>query len=127
MLPMMTDDRALRLVDLCAELDRRDRQLGEAWDEVLRLRGENERLQIEKHDLAEQLMRMGKRPDMIITLQEARDNIGRSVVYVPRHGFREDGRISSVNNYYVFVRYRNGVAATRPEDLEWLLPGSDPT
>jgi hypothetical protein len=56
----------------------------------------------------------------MITLQEARDNIGRGVVYVPRHGKREDGRISSVNAYYVFVRYSGGVAATSPEDLVWL-------
>jgi predicted nucleic acid-binding Zn-ribbon protein len=42
--------------------DRREDQIAEAWDEVERLRGENERLQLEKHDLAERLMRQGGDP-----------------------------------------------------------------
>jgi hypothetical protein len=34
----------------------------EAWDEVERLRGVIERLELEKHGLAERLMRMGSKP-----------------------------------------------------------------
>jgi FtsZ-binding cell division protein ZapB len=37
-------------------------QLGEAWDEVERLRGVVERLKIEKHDLAERLSQAGSDP-----------------------------------------------------------------
>jgi hypothetical protein len=42
--------------------DRREDQIAEAWDEVERLRGENERLRIERHDLAERLQQAGGDP-----------------------------------------------------------------
>jgi hypothetical protein len=52
-------------------------------------------------------------------------DIGRGVVYRPALGKAEDGKITSFNEYYVFVRYGgNGIAATRREDLTWLT-GSD--
>jgi hypothetical protein len=47
---------------LIVAADRREDQIAEAWDEVERLRGVIERLQIEKHDLAERLMRTGSKP-----------------------------------------------------------------
>lgn len=54
-----------------------------------------------------------------MTLDEARENIGRSVVYCPAHGSFEDGLIKSVNDRYVMVDYQGNVKATAPEDL-WL-------
>lgn len=56
-----------------------------------------------------------------MTLLEAAENIGRGVVYSPRHGVREDGRIAAVNDTYVHVDYRGQVKATRPEDLSFLV------
>jgi hypothetical protein len=38
------------------------RQAAEAWDEVERLRGVVERLEVEKHALAEELLRRGSDP-----------------------------------------------------------------
>ena len=62
-----------------------------------------------------------------MTLEEARKNIGRYVVYTPFKGCdasqKEMGIITSVNDRYVFVRYGNDInsKATRPEDLKmWL-------
>ena len=47
---------------LNATLDRYVRLLDEALDEVERLRGVIDRLEIEKHDLAERLMRQSSDP-----------------------------------------------------------------
>ena len=58
-----------------------------------------------------------------MTLEEAKQNIGRYVVYIPHptcpNNQRELGVITSVNEKYVFVRYGNDVhsKATRAEDL----------
>jgi hypothetical protein len=57
-----------------------------------------------------------------VTLDEAGAAIGRSVVYVEKHGDeerREAGVIVSRNDYFVFVRYGNDKLskATRAEDL----------
>jgi ribosomal protein L35AE/L33A len=59
-----------------------------------------------------------------MTLQEARENIGRSVVYKPFEGCSksqiEYGVITSVNDRYVFVRYGNELQskATGAENLK---------
>jgi hypothetical protein len=59
-----------------------------------------------------------------MTLEEARKNIGRYVVYTPFEGCsdnqKEVGVITSVNDTYVFVRYGDELhsKATRPEDLK---------
>jgi hypothetical protein len=51
-------------------------------------------------------------------------DIGRSVIYIPSHGNREYGIITSFNSRFVFVRYshqhqtQNGQATMR-EDLHW--------
>jgi hypothetical protein len=43
-----------------------------------------------------------------MTLDEARDSIGESVVYLPDHGGpAEDGVITGVSSSVVFVRYRH--------------------
>jgi ElaB/YqjD/DUF883 family membrane-anchored ribosome-binding protein len=39
-----------------------ERQLAEAWDEVERLRGQVERLLVEKHNLVERLMKASSDP-----------------------------------------------------------------
>lgn len=60
-----------------------------------------------------------------MTLEEAKNNIGRLVVYTPFEGFDESqieyGVITSVNDRYVFVRYGRKIhsEATRPEDLKF--------
>lgn len=60
----------------------------------------------------------------ITMLDESDKGIG--VVYVSRHGAREDGTISSWSKDYVFVRFRNGaVNACHPSDLEWLCGKDD--
>ena len=52
-------------------------------------------------------------------------DIGRGVVYTPAHGPAEDGVITSINDSFVFVRYKKqhpsapGQATSR-EDLRWL-------
>lgn len=57
-------------------------------------------------------------------LSEARENIGRKVVYTPfkdcEYYMKETGVITSTNNKFVFVRYGNDVnsKATMAEDLE---------
>ena len=55
------------------------------------------------------------------SLQES--DRGRTVVYTPRVGPREDGTISSWNDRLVFVRYRGSetAKATDPHDLDFLL------
>lgn len=60
-----------------------------------------------------------------MTLDEARRNIGRGVVYRPAHGPAEDGVITRVNDRYVFVRYGadRGSKATDPWALEFLSGG----
>lgn len=57
-----------------------------------------------------------------MTLDQARDNIGRRVVYVPRFEMREYGVISGVNDLVVFVHYAGDqqAKATNPEDLEFI-------
>jgi hypothetical protein len=54
-----------------------------------------------------------------MTRDEAKTNIGRLVVYRPFPDVYEEGVITSVGDYYVFVRYgsQQTSAATRPEDL----------
>jgi hypothetical protein len=57
-----------------------------------------------------------------MTLDEARDHIGEGVIYRAGSVVAEDGVITSVNDHYVFVRYRvlgDGVA-TAPGDLTLL-------
>lgn len=67
-----------------------------------------------------------------MTLDEARENIGASVVYIGAHDAREYGVISSVRQHFVFVRYGTDDygKATYPEDLELAtasLPGASPS
>lgn len=61
---------------------------------------------------------------MAISLSDAREGIGRKVVYHPAGdwSWSEEGVITSVNDTYVFVRYGTNVtsAATPPEQLEWI-------
>lgn len=59
-----------------------------------------------------------------VTLEAARENIGRGVVYRPGFGEPEAGVITSVGEANVFVRYGadRGSKATRPGDLEWEHP-----
>ena len=40
-----------------------------------------------------------------MTLDEARNNIGRAVVYDDGHGPKQDGTITRVSTHGVFVRY----------------------
>ncbi len=68
---------------LTVAADRREDQIAEAWDEVERLRGQVERLQVEKaalkaekHDLIERLMQMGSDPH--VTTQKQGDVACRS-------------------------------------------------
>jgi hypothetical protein len=59
-----------------------------------------------------------------VTLDEARQHIGRGVVYQAcSHCPREDGVITSVNDAYVFVRYAGDQQskATNPADLTLLF------
>ena len=59
-----------------------------------------------------------------MTLEKAKENIGRKVIYVPYEGcpnrLKESGTIARVNDSYVFVRYGAdyGVKATSARDLE---------
>ena len=59
-----------------------------------------------------------------MTLEEARQHIDRAVIYRTEGQPPEDGVITSVNDAYVFVRYRGwgGSKATRAEDLELANP-----
>ena len=60
-----------------------------------------------------------------MTLEEAKNNIGRYVTYTPFQGCSKNqyelGVITGVNETYVFVRYGNDInsKATRPEDLKF--------
>lgn len=60
----------------------------------------------------------------MITLEEARLNIGRKVIY--NNGFDIDkGVVTSVNAKFIFVKYPKNVdsgTATNPEDLFWEDP-----
>lgn len=59
----------------------------------------------------------------MITIEEARRNIGRAVLYMARPELPvEEGTITKVNDQFVFVLYRGDYISksTRPEDLEWL-------
>lgn len=59
----------------------------------------------------------------MISLEQARANVGAGVVYQAHAGAeREDGEITSVNDRYVFVRFRGdtGSKACSAEDLELL-------
>lgn len=61
-----------------------------------------------------------------MTLDEARDGIGRLVVYGGNgNTMREEGVITSVNNSYVFVRYTGdmGSKATAAEALQFSIEG----
>jgi hypothetical protein len=54
-----------------------------------------------------------------MTRDEAAANIGRLVVYRPLPDVMEEGVITSIGDYYVFVRYgtEQTSAGTPPEDL----------
>jgi hypothetical protein len=61
----------------------------------------------------------------MISLEDAKNNIGRAVIYTPfkncEDSIKERGYITSVNNMFIFVRYsysNNGIA-TYPGDLEF--------
>ena len=60
----------------------------------------------------------------MITIDQARDNIGRGVVYRRPHCETEQGVITSVSETTVFVRYSGDMHSkgTCPADLEWLTP-----
>jgi hypothetical protein len=65
-----------------------------------------------------------------MTLEQARENIGRIVVYKKQwhNGKMEQGIITSVNDKYAFVRYDyqmqdSSGQATDPKDLELLNKG----
>lgn len=59
-----------------------------------------------------------------MTLEEANDNIGCEVKYAPYKGCSKEeceyGIITSVNDFYVFVKYRGDffAKATRPESIQ---------
>lgn len=61
-----------------------------------------------------------------MTLDEARHNVGRLVIYERPHCLREEGVITSVNDRYVFVRYGSGQTsqATDPADLVFSVGGA---
>lgn len=63
-----------------------------------------------------------------MTLDEARDHIGHGVVYRASHGRTEDGVITSVNDYWVFVRYATDrhSKATDPAALTLLSQAGTP-
>lgn len=64
----------------------------------------------------------------MITLAEAKENVGRWVVYVPEGARPELGVITEAREVYgcsgyVFVRYRGDLhaKATAPEMLDWTI------
>lgn len=54
-------------------------------------------------------------------IRPTEEDVGRRVIYDDDHGTREPGTITSMNVYFVFVRYGKGETsqATKREDLEW--------
>ena len=58
----------------------------------------------------------------MITLEDARANVGRGVVYHPTPRTVEQGVITGVSRTYVFVLYDGDqqAKATAPEALDWL-------
>lgn len=63
----------------------------------------------------------------MITIEQARVNIGRGVVYRRPHCKPEQGVITSVSVTNVFVRYAGSMHSrgTCPADLDWLTPGGE--
>lgn len=57
-------------------------------------------------------------------LEEAAANIGRGVIYAPRHGAVETGVIKAVGSRFVHVAYGNQTTAkaTSPGDLILMNP-----
>lgn len=63
----------------------------------------------------------------MIKIEEAKNNLGRAVKYIPFSGCSSDqvqhGIIHSVNDRYIFVSFGNRTMgrgeACRPDDLEW--------
>ena len=64
----------------------------------------------------------------MITIDQARLNIGRGVVYRRPYCKTEQGVITSVSETSVFVRYLGDMHSkgTCPADLEWLTPDEQP-
>ena len=62
---------------------------------------------------------------MAITIEQARANIGRGVIYRRPYCEAEQGTITGVSETIVFVRYLGDMDSkgTCPEDLEWLSGG----
>jgi hypothetical protein len=63
----------------------------------------------------------------VITLEAARADIGRGVVYHPTPTSVEQGVITGVSAAYVFVRYDGDqhAKATAPDQLDWLCEPKD--
>ena len=64
---------------------------------------------------------------MAITIEQARANIGRGVIYRRPYCEAEQGTITGVSETTVFVRYLRDMhpKGTYPSDLEWLSGGGD--
>ena len=63
--------------------------------------------------------------DVAITIEEARANIGRGIIYRRPYCEAEQGTITGVSETTVFVHYLGDMhpKGTRPADLEWLSEG----
>ena len=63
--------------------------------------------------------------DVAITIEQARANIGRGVIYRRPYCEAEQGTITGVSETTVFVRYLGDMHSkgTYPSDLEWLSGG----
>ena len=63
--------------------------------------------------------------DVAITIEQARANIGRGVIYRHPYCEAEQGTITGVSETTVFVRYLGDMHSkgTYPSDLEWLSGG----
>jgi hypothetical protein len=61
----------------------------------------------------------GSREARAMTLDEARNAVGRAVVYEYSPGRFDEGVITSTNDQFAFVRYgaQQTSQATRPQDL----------